>query len=390
MTGPGDGQASSLIDRLRRRKIVQWALAYLAGAWLALEVLDLLAKNFSFPPLVAQAALVLLAVGFLAALVVGWFQGEKGEQRTTTVEILMLAALALLAAAAVALVGRDGSAPGPAASAVEPASAAPPAASLVVLPFQNVGADPENEYFSDGLTEELINDNYFCRSRPPVATSRLSRQSDGRLLYRLKQRWRDGTTHVVFEPHELMERLAALVPRPRAHLVRYHGILGPCASDRDCVVPAEPAPRIRGTGPSCPGPPPRASDRAAVPSASASAAGTHTDPGNTARASPPSHAAAAGAPIAGARGEDHLNTAARRARRLSWAQLAQRVFAFDVLVCPKCSGPMRIIATIHPPDATRAILACLGLPARGPPLTPARRVEDDALWQAQPESDFFA
>jgi len=51
---------------------------------------------------------------------------------------------------------------------------------------------------------------------------------------------------------------------------------------------------------------------------------------------------------------------------------------------------MRIIATIHPPDATRAILTCLGLPARAPPLTPARRVEDDALSQVQAESDFFA
>jgi hypothetical protein len=51
---------------------------------------------------------------------------------------------------------------------------------------------------------------------------------------------------------------------------------------------------------------------------------------------------------------------------------------------------MRIIATIHPRDATRAILTCLGLPARGPPVTPARRVEDGALSQVQPESDFFA
>jgi len=51
---------------------------------------------------------------------------------------------------------------------------------------------------------------------------------------------------------------------------------------------------------------------------------------------------------------------------------------------------MRIVATIYPPDATRAILGCLGLPARAPPVTPARHVEDDALSQAQAESDFFA
>jgi hypothetical protein len=66
----------------------------------------------------------------------------------------------------------------------------------------------------------------LCRyvARPPVATERLSRLEDGRLFYRLKHRWRDGTTHVVFEPQELVEKLAALVPPPRFHLVRYHGL----------------------------------------------------------------------------------------------------------------------------------------------------------------------
>jgi len=56
----------------------------------------------------------------------------------------------------------------------------------------------------------------LCRyvARPPVATERLSRMEDGRLLYQLKHRWRDGTTHVVFEPQELVAKLAALVPRP--------------------------------------------------------------------------------------------------------------------------------------------------------------------------------
>lgn len=78
-----------------------------------------------------------------------------------------------------------------------------------------------------------------CRyaARPPVATDRLSRLEDGRLLYRLKHRWQDATTHVVFEPRELLEKLPALAPPPPFHLVRYRGIFGPCAGDRDRVMP---------------------------------------------------------------------------------------------------------------------------------------------------------
>jgi hypothetical protein len=49
----------------------------------------------------------------------------------------------------------------------------------------------------------------------------------------------------------------------------------------------------------------------------------------------------------------------------------RRVFAIDVLKCHCCGGRMRILAAIHPPDATRKILECLGLPSRAPPLSPA-------------------
>jgi hypothetical protein len=48
----------------------------------------------------------------------------------------------------------------------------------------------------------------------------------------------------------------------------------------------------------------------------------------------------------------------------------RRVFAVDVLECPRCSGPMRILAAIHPPQATLAILECLDLPTRPPPVAP--------------------
>jgi len=56
----------------------------------------------------------------------------------------------------------------------------------------------------------------------------------------------------------------------------------------------------------------------------------------------------------------------------SIASLMKRVFAIDVVECPRCRGPMRILATIHPPETTSAILACMDLPVRAPPLAPAR------------------
>lgn len=49
----------------------------------------------------------------------------------------------------------------------------------------------------------------------------------------------------------------------------------------------------------------------------------------------------------------------------------RRVFEVDVLECPECGSVMRILAAIHPPEATRAILDCLGLPSRAPPISPA-------------------
>jgi len=80
---------------------------------------------------------------------------------------------------------------------------------------------------------------HLCRyvARPAVATERLSILPDGRVSYRLRHKCRDGTTHVLFEPLELIEKLAALVPPPRFNLVRYSGILSPASRWRSQVVP---------------------------------------------------------------------------------------------------------------------------------------------------------
>jgi hypothetical protein len=103
----------------------------------------------------------------------------------------------------------------------------------------------------------------LCRyvSRPPVASERLALTASGQVRYTLKTPYRDGTTHIVLEPLDLMARLAALVPKPRMHLTRYHGVFAPHSQHRAAVTPAQrgrgaPRPRSSIRMGSCPIDPP--------------------------------------------------------------------------------------------------------------------------------------
>ena len=80
----------------------------------------------------------------------------------------------------------------------------------------------------------------LCRyvSRPPVAVERMALTSSGHVRYTLKTPYRDGTTHIVLEPLDLMARMAALVPPPRRHLMRFHGVFAPHSKLRAAVTPA--------------------------------------------------------------------------------------------------------------------------------------------------------
>ena len=82
----------SLYQRLKERKLVQWALAYLAGAWAFLESVDLVGGQFGWPARLTQSLFVLAAIGFLVTLVLAWYHGEKGRQRVSGMELLLLAA----------------------------------------------------------------------------------------------------------------------------------------------------------------------------------------------------------------------------------------------------------------------------------------------------------
>jgi hypothetical protein len=74
-------------------------------------------------------------------------------------------------------------------------------------------------------------------TRPALANERLSRNAKGEVVLKLKRPYRDGTTHIVMHPQEFMQCLAALVPRPRPRLIRFHGVLAPHATLRAAVVP---------------------------------------------------------------------------------------------------------------------------------------------------------
>ena len=82
-------------------------------------------------------------------------------------------------------------------------------------------------------------------ARGAVALERLAEDAHGDLVYTFTKPWSDGTTGITLSPLELLEKLAALVPLPRVHLVRYAGCLAPHSTLREAILPT---PRQQGVG----------------------------------------------------------------------------------------------------------------------------------------------
>ena len=145
--------------------------------------------------------------------------------------------------------------------------------------------------------------------RPPLALERLTESTGGQLLYQFRRPWSDGSTALLLDPLELLERLAALVPPPRRPLLAYHGLLAPRARWRAAIVP----------------------------------------PGHD---------------------DTSADAGARSPGRWPWARLLRRVFAIQVLVCERCGGARRILGAVTEPHAVRRVLTALGLAAEPPPGRP--------------------
>ena len=161
----GQGVADSVWDRIKRHKLVEWSLAYVAFGYAALHASQLLRETLELPTSVPRATLLVLTLGFPIALTLAWFHGHRARQRVSRPELFILIALLLAGGTVMWFTARS---PFRAASEAPPGSAAssrvtaapgfaPPAHSIAVLPFLNMSGDPQQDYFSDGITEELLN-----------------------------------------------------------------------------------------------------------------------------------------------------------------------------------------------------------------------------------------
>jgi TolB-like protein/Flp pilus assembly protein TadD len=147
---------SEFISRLRERKLLEWAVAYLAGAWLFIEALDLIAETFGWPEIFVRACVILAAAGLLAVLVLAWHHGASGRQSLSRRELAALIVILVGAAASVAIWG-----PAASSSPAETGILAPRAGiepSVAVLPFTTraARADYEATIFADGMHDDLI------------------------------------------------------------------------------------------------------------------------------------------------------------------------------------------------------------------------------------------
>jgi hypothetical protein len=135
----------------------------------------------------------------------------------------------------------------------------------------------------------------LCRyiTRPAIANERLSTNERGQVVYKFKQPFGDGTTHVVLDPLDFIARLAALVPRPRLNLTRFHGVFAPNCKHRESVVPKRNTEAVKTDKPLAP---------------------------------------------------------------MTWMQRLKRVFSIDIETCSKCGGKLRVIACIEDPDVIATIL----------------------------------
>jgi TolB-like protein/tetratricopeptide (TPR) repeat protein len=161
---------SNLFEELKRRNVFRVAIAYIAVAWLVLQVSDIVFENFGTPGWVMKTLMFVLAIGFPLATLFSWAyemtpEGLKKERdvdrsqsitQETGQRLNRLISVVLLLAVGFLLVDRFVMQPAPEVVVVEEVGG-DIEKSVAVLPFVAMSSGPDDEYFADGITEEILN-----------------------------------------------------------------------------------------------------------------------------------------------------------------------------------------------------------------------------------------
>jgi len=150
---------ASFLTRLKERKVVQWTLTYVAAAWVVYEATGTAFETWNLPALLIRSIHVLLLFGLFATLVVAWYHGERGRQRVSGPELLILALLLALLGLGLSFLNPRGSrtdSEALVASEEDELEDLRQRPSLAVLPFENRSGAPEDQYFVDGFHDELL------------------------------------------------------------------------------------------------------------------------------------------------------------------------------------------------------------------------------------------
>ena len=173
------------------------------------------------------------------------------------------------------------------------------------------------------IPDAVVGEAFRYTARGAVALERFAEDTNGALVYTFTTPWSNGTTWITLLPGELLEKLAALVPLPQVHLVRYECCVAPHSSLRGAITPT---PRQQGV-----------------------------------------------------EGDD----ATTESPCWSWARLLKQVFALDMVTCPFCrQGSLRMTAAITQAEMLRKMLRHLQLAADPPPIAPARARQATFDWVA--------
>ena len=161
MTDASEGESDSAWDKLRRRKVVQWGIAYAAGAWGFLQGLEYVSGLLNWPDQLQKVAGLALLSGLPIVLVLAWYHGDRGEQRVSRTEFAILTLLFMLGGGlfwryqhtiespTVVVTATSATLP----KATIPVDSGP---SIAVLPFVNRSAKSDDAFFVDGIHDDIL------------------------------------------------------------------------------------------------------------------------------------------------------------------------------------------------------------------------------------------